>query len=108
VTRNNEFTLSKPAWQKPVLMVLKFLGFVLALAVIPMTCIGMENGCGVGDTGKQAVEKAGFKNVVIGARAWFSCGEDSFSSYFTADNAQGQRVMGTVCCGVLKNCTVRF
>ena len=39
----------------------------------------------------------------------FSCSQDdTFHTGFVAKNPKGDTVKGTVCCGVLKSCTVRF
>jgi hypothetical protein len=33
---------------------------------------------------------------------------DNFATGFTAKNPQGRQVFGTVCCGIMKACTIRF
>lgn len=67
-------------------------------------------GCTVSDSkAKEVLRSAGYTNIEIGEHAWFACSEgDEFASKFTATNANGQRVSGAVCCGILKNCTIRF
>lgn len=58
---------------------------------------------------RRALEAQGFTDVVIDGYAWFGCSEDDhFHTSFHAKNATGHPVSGVVCCGVLKNCTVRF
>lgn len=66
--------------------------------------------CGVSETkAKEVLRKAGYTNIEIGSYAPFSCGEDDdFASDFTATNPAGVQVSGTVCCGMLKSCTIRF
>jgi hypothetical protein len=61
------------------------------------------------ETLNEKVRAAGFTDVRDDGWAIFGCGEhDTFRSKFTAKNAHGQWVSGTLCCGWLKNCTVRF
>lgn len=52
----------------------------------------------------------GFTNISTTGWNAFECSDqDTFSTGFEATNSQGQRVSGTVCCGLLaKGCTVRF
>lgn len=61
------------------------------------------------DYTRETLQKSGYTNIEVTGFSPFSCGEDdTFSTGFRADNPQGQRVEGTVCCGMLKSCTVRF
>jgi len=65
--------------------------------------------CTAPETSRVALEKAGFTDIDVGGWAPFSCSdEDSFKTSFTAKNSNGQVVDGAVCCGWLKNCTIRF
>lgn len=59
---------------------------------------------------KTTLESSGYTDVVLQGRAGiFSCGQDDFyRGSFKAKNAQGKDVEGVVCCGLMKNCTVRF
>ncbi len=58
---------------------------------------------------RKALRDAGLKPVKVGGYSFFACGkDDTFSTQFTATNAQGQTVTGTVCSGWLKGKTVRF
>ena len=66
-------------------------------------------GCTAPDRTNETLEKAGYTNIQVEGYDFFSCGEDDhFSTKFTADNPAGQKVSGTVCCGFLKGCTIRF
>lgn len=66
-------------------------------------------GCTAPDRTKEALIKAGFTDIEIGGYDIFSCGEDDdFATKFTATNPAGLRVGGTVCCGILKGCTIRY
>ena len=59
----------------------------------------------------EAVEAAGFTNVVLGGRDLLKCDDDEFTRHFAATNPQGKRVEGAVCCGLAKvgkGCTLRF
>lgn len=65
--------------------------------------------CIAPDRSRAVLEKSGFKNIEITGYQWFACGQDDgFSTGFVAQNANGQYVDGTVCCGLFKSCTVRF
>ena len=76
---------------------------ILALAALLLcTCTAPDNST---DT----LTKMGFTNIEITGWSPFSCGEDdSFSTGFKATNPVGLPVSGVVCCGLVKNCTVRF
>lgn len=58
----------------------------------------------------KTLKNMGFKDIKTNGHSYFSCSEDDFSSTsFAATNSLGNRVQGTVCCGLLfKACTVRF
>lgn len=67
------------------------------------------SACSASDASKDALQKQGFTDIVTTGWSPLSCGQDDFfSTGFTADNPNGQRVSGVVCCGLLKGCTVRF
>ena len=58
-----------------------------------------------------AVEASGFGNVLLGGAEALACAEGESSRHFSASNAQGKRVEGTVCCGLTgigKGCTIRW
>ena len=53
--------------------------------------------------------KLGFTDINIGDWDAFVCGDDyTYATEFTAKNPQGMKVSGTVCCGYLKGCSVKF
>jgi len=58
----------------------------------------------------RALKNQGFTDIRPGGYAWFACsGDDTWQTKFTATNPRGERVSGTVCCGLfLKDCTVRW
>ena len=57
----------------------------------------------------RTLESSGFTDIKTTGYSMFACGEDdSFATGFIATNPAGQKVQGTVCCGMFKNCTVRF
>lgn len=57
----------------------------------------------------RVAEAAGLQDVKPDGIALMSCSKgDTFGSHFKAKNASGKPVKGTVCCGVFKDCTVRF
>ena len=53
--------------------------------------------------------KAGFTDPEITGIGFFDCGSGDISMMrFEATNPQGTRMSGTVCCGLLKRCTIRY
>jgi hypothetical protein len=65
--------------------------------------------CTAPDRSRATLQKLGFKDIKLTGYEFWDCSEDdTFHTGFTAVNSQGQRVTGTVCCGLVKNCTVRF
>ena len=74
--------------------------------------------CNVSETTAQEVLSAeGLHGIHLTGYAFFSCSEDdNFKSHFTAKRwtlqEDGNRieanVTGTLCCGLLKGCTVRY
>jgi hypothetical protein len=57
----------------------------------------------------QALTSQGITNVQFGGYGWLDCADsDTFATKFTGTNANGQHVSGTVCCGFIKNCTIRW
>ena len=57
----------------------------------------------------RTLRSSGFRDVRLTGWAPLTCSDkDTFSTGFEATNPAGERVSGVVCCGILKNCTVRF
>lgn len=57
----------------------------------------------------RTLNSSGYTDIHTTGYRFFACGQgDDFSTGFRAKNQTGQIVTGTVCCGLLKNCTVRF
>ena len=55
------------------------------------------------------LKKAGFTKVETTGWSAFACSDDdTYSTGFIAVNPSGVKVDGTVCCGLFKNCTIRF
>jgi hypothetical protein len=65
-------------------------------------------GCTSDEAARRALEASGFTDVQLTGFEWFGCGTEDFHNGFIAKNPRGQRVSGIVCCGWVKNCTVRF
>ncbi len=66
-------------------------------------------GCTDEANSRRTLEAQGFKEIQLGGYSVFGCGkDDNFATEFTATNPAGMRVSGVVCCGLLKNCTLRF
>ena len=84
-------------------MTTKIKALLCGLALLTMSA------CTAPDRTRYTLEKAGFTDISLGGYSFFECGEDDhFATKFDANNSQGLRVSGTVCCGMLKGCTVRF
>jgi hypothetical protein len=79
-------------------------------AFIGTVVLGLHNPLWVDTAGtKHAVEAAGLTPVEVGGYRLLSCdARDRFRTGFTAINAKGQRVTGTVCSGFFKGNTLRF
>ena len=57
----------------------------------------------------KTLDNLGFKDVKVGGYDFFSCGDDyMYHTHFSATNGNGKHVEGTVCCGLLKGCMVKF
>ncbi len=74
--------------------------FIIALLVI---------GCTDEDGSEKALTSQGFSDIQFTGYSAFNCSQDDiFATGFRARNPKGLMVEGTVCCGLLKMCTVRF
>jgi hypothetical protein len=75
---------------------------ILAVIVLALGCTD--------DSGStNALKSAGYSNIKLTGYSFFSCSDsDTFATGFVATNPVGQRVNGAVCCGWIKNCTIRF
>ena len=85
------------------------LSLIISCMAIVISCISMQ-GCNVSQSkAAEVLSNEGFTDVQVTGHAWFACSKgDSFSSNFTAVNPRGQTVEGSICCGVIKSCTVRW
>lgn len=66
--------------------------------------------CTDDDNTFRTLKASGFTDIAVTGYSWFECGEgDAYHTGFVAKNTKGDRVEGTVCCGLwFKGCTVRF
>ena len=70
--------------------------------------LGILAGCSSPSNARRTLEDAGYEDIRITGYRPFSCGEDDFTSTgFVAKNVKGKNVDGVVCCGIVKNCTIR-
>lgn len=78
---------------------------LITAALLTITgCLNASDSTVIG-----AAESAGLHDVKPTGLALMSCAKgDTFRSHFTAKTSDGKPVRGTVCCGWLKDCTVRF
>ncbi len=75
--------------------------------LLPLTFFLLS--CTSPDRAHETLEKAGFTEITTLGYDYFACSEDdNFRTKFRAKNPQGVMVEGTVCCGLLKSCTIRF
>jgi hypothetical protein len=76
--------------------------FVVALSIL--------SGCTTDeDETRTTLENMGFTDVQPSDIALWGCGHgDKYGRNFKAKNPAGHYVNGTVCCGIIKSCTVRF
>lgn len=85
---------------------------VAALIVIVAGNFVTANLVEVGDErALGAIESSGFRDVKLGGADALACSEAESSRHFSATNPRGQRVEGTVCCGLTglaKGCTLRW
>lgn len=70
------------------------------------------SACSDEETSRRILEDEGYTEIRLDGYAFWGCGEDdTFRTSFTAirETPTGPRdVEGVVCCGVLKDCTVRL
>jgi hypothetical protein len=80
---------------------------VLLASILGMLIL---TGCTSQQDAERALNAQGFTNVKITGYNMFDCSEDDFyHTGFTAKNAQGNLVSGTVCSGmVFKSATIRY
>ena len=77
------------------------------IAFFAMICFGP----GPGPEGMvlEAAEASGIADPEIEGWAWFGCSEeDTFSYKVSGTNVRGDDITATVCCGIVKSCTVRY
>jgi len=78
-----------------------FISFLCVLSIL--------SACTNSNKTRETLESSGFTDIEITGYSPFSCSEDdTYKTGFRAKNPKGNPVKGTVCCGLLKNCTIRF
>lgn len=82
----------------PTIVVIMIL--LAGLLMLPISCTNDEGA-------RDALDAAGYTDITLNGYGWFSCGDDAFSTQFTATNPRGKKVSGVVCCGFAKACTIR-
>ncbi len=74
----------------------------IALALLCLSCTDDDRTI-------QTLNNAGFTDIETTGYEFFDCSEDdTFKTGFKAKNINGMPVSGTVCCGMMKNCTIRY
>lgn len=81
--------------------------FLLAAIVVVYVCCSSKNDF---EKGKKQLEIQGYFNVKNTGFDWFCCGDDDFSTGFTAMSVKDSTVVkGCMCSGALgKGITIRF
>lgn len=78
-------------------------------AVSILICIFVLCSCTDEEHTVKTLKQAGFHDIKTQGFDMWACGKgDNYATKFVAKNAEGQTARGTVCCGWLKNCTIRF
>ncbi len=83
-------------------------GLVIAAISLFVSCNAVPAG---DERALSAIEASGLRDAKLGGADIAACAEGESSRHFTATNATGQKVEGTVCCGlsgVAKGCTIRW
>jgi hypothetical protein len=83
----------------------------IALIITAILCFGVGNSDVLGsqDRAVAAAEAAGLRDVEPLGYNIFSCSEDDvFGVNVRGQNSAGTPVEATVCCGLIKGCTVRY
>lgn len=81
----------------------KILSLSIIVALAATIACTDENGA------RRALNAQGFTDIKVTGYSYFGCGkDDQYHTGFTARNSMGTPVEGVVCCGITKNCTVRF
>ena len=79
------------------------------LGGVIITCALLLSACTAPGRSEEALQKAGFTEIQTTGYSAFACSDsDDYHTGFRAKNPQGVVVTGTVCCGWLKSCTIRF
>lgn len=70
----------------------------------------LAQGCSTStETATRVLTAAGYTNIRLTGYPWLACSDDDWLNYaFTATGPSGAPVEGAVCCGLVKNCTVRL
>lgn len=77
------------------------------ILIAAILCFALH-ACTDDNRAKRILEEQGYTNVAITGYSLFACSEDDiYATGFTATSPNGHAVKGTVCCGALKNCTIR-
>jgi hypothetical protein len=80
--------------------------FTLLLVLFGVSMIGCAPS---NEKALSVLTGAGYTEVKLGGFPFFSCSEDDdFNVSFVGVGPSGVKVTGAVCCGLLKNCTIRL
>lgn len=78
--------------------------YILAFALVTLS-VGCTNESNTINT----LQDEGYTKIQTTGYAYWGCGHDDlYSTGFTATGPTGRHVIGVVCCGYTKGCTVRI
>ena len=84
----------------------------MKMKLFAMVLLGaiLMTGCTSQSDAERALSAESYTNIQYTGYDFFSCSKDDFfHTGFTAENANGKRVEGTVCSGLLfKSATIRY
>lgn len=81
----------------------------MKLKTLLLCAVLVLSACTDEERAKRVLEEAGYTQVVITGYDWAACSEDdTYSTGVIAVGPTGKSVTGTVCCGLMKNCTIRI
>ena len=78
----------------------------IVLSLLALLCLA---SCTDEQRTRETLSKACFTEIQTTGYSWLACSDsDDFHTGFRAKNPNGVVVEGTVCCGMMKACTIRF
>jgi hypothetical protein len=88
----------------------RFTLIVLALFAIValLVVVGSGGFRSSDDRIRSVLQRAGYSEIEVGGWSPMTCADDDLTSTSFQARGPNGKVSGTVCCGVLKGCTIRW